>query len=109
MVSNLFAITPRVSPDLTVTVCGPSSTDSTGSIPILDKHSSVFCSNSGNSRGSHPGISRVGRVVVERFSGKRYDCGSKLGYLKAQIVSGLIDPNIRKSIKEEITYILKQG
>ena len=38
-----------------------------------------------------------------KFSGKRYDCGSKLGYLNAQIAAGLID----KSINSEVKNILK--
>ena len=37
-----------------------------------------------------------------KFSGKRYDCGSKLGYLNAQIAAGLIDKDIRKEVKKII-------
>ena len=36
------------------------------------------------------------------FSGKRYDCGSKLGYLNAQIAAGLIDKDIKKEVKNMI-------
>ena len=34
-----------------------------------------------------------------KFSGRRYDCGSKLGYLNAQIAAGLIDKEIKKEVK----------
>ena len=37
-----------------------------------------------------------------KFSGKRYDCGSKLGYLNAQIAAGLIDKDIKKEVKNII-------
>ena len=37
-----------------------------------------------------------------KFSGKRYDCGSKLGYLNAQIAAGLIDKDIKKDVKNII-------
>lgn len=36
------------------------------------------------------------------FSGKRYDCGSKLGYLNAQIAAGLVDKDIKKEVKKII-------
>ena len=47
-------------------------------------------------------------VFSYRFSGKRYDCGSKLGYLKAQIASAMLDPSIRGSVKNELENILKE-
>jgi UTP--glucose-1-phosphate uridylyltransferase len=34
------------------------------------------------------------RVLAYRFSGKRYDCGSKLGYLKATFELGLLHPEV---------------
>ena len=37
-----------------------------------------------------------------KFSGKRYDCGSKLGYFNAQIAAGLIDKDIKKDVKNII-------
>ena len=36
------------------------------------------------------------------FRGKRYDCGSKLGYLNAQIAARLIDKDIKKEVKNII-------
>ncbi len=37
-----------------------------------------------------------------KFSGKRYDCGSKLGYLNAQIAAGFNDKDIKKEVKNII-------
>ena len=34
------------------------------------------------------------RVLAYRFSGTRYDCGSKLGYLKATVAFGLDHPEL---------------
>ena len=48
-------------------------------------------------------------VFSYRFSGTRYDCGSKLGYLKAQLASGLLDSDIRNSVKKELQNIIKKG
>jgi UTP--glucose-1-phosphate uridylyltransferase len=40
------------------------------------------------------------RVLAMRISGKRYDCGSKLGYLKATVELGLRHPDIGKEFAE---------
>lgn len=40
---------------------------------------------------------RKERVLAYRFSGNRYDCGSKLGYLKATVEFGLRHPEVGKS------------
>ena len=37
-----------------------------------------------------------------KFRGQRYDCGSKLGYLNAQIAAGLVDKDIKKEVKNII-------
>ena len=37
-----------------------------------------------------------------KFSGKRYDCGNKIGFLKAQIATAFKDKNIKKEIKKFI-------
>ena len=48
-------------------------------------------------------------VFSFRFSGTRYDCGSKLGFLKAQIASALIDPELKKDIRKELkNYNMKE-
>ena len=49
------------------------------------------------------------RVLSYKFSGKRYDCGSKLGFLKAQIASALSDSKIKKYVKKELKIILKEN
>ena len=45
------------------------------------------------------------KVFSFRFSGKRYDCGEKLGFLKAQIASALLDPELKKNIRSELKKI----
>lgn len=42
---------------------------------------------------------KVQKTWCYKFSGRRYDCGSKLGYLNAQIAAGLIDKEIKKEVK----------
>ncbi len=43
-------------------------------------------------------------VLACQFEGKRYDCGSKLGYLEATIDYALQHPNLREAFRE---YLLK--
>ena len=38
------------------------------------------------------------RVLALRLAGKRYDCGSKLGYLQASIEFGLRHPEIGEDL-----------
>ena len=45
------------------------------------------------------------KVFSFRFSGKRYDCGEKLGFLKAQIASALLDPELKKNLRSELKKI----
>ena len=49
------------------------------------------------------------RVLSYKFSGKRYDCGSKLGFLKAQIASALSDSKIKKYVRKELKIILREN
>ena len=35
------------------------------------------------------------KMLAYRFKGTRYDCGSKLGYLKAMVALGLKHPEVR--------------
>jgi len=44
------------------------------------------------------------KMLAYRFKGTRYDCGSKLGYLKAMVALGLKHPEVR----EEFAEYLKQ-
>ena len=46
--------------------------------------------------------SKINEVWGYKFSGKRYDCGSKIGFLKAQIATAFKDKNIKKEIKKFI-------
>lgn len=45
------------------------------------------------------------RVLAYRFQGKRYDCGSKLGYLQATVEYALMHPELRE---EFLTYLETQ-
>lgn len=44
-------------------------------------------------------LSQKGTIYGYEFEGKRYDCGDKLGYLKANIVYGLRHPKLGKEFK----------
>ena len=39
-------------------------------------------------------------MLAYRFNGTRYDCGSKLGYLKAMVALGLKHPEVRAGFAE---------
>lgn len=45
-------------------------------------------------------LMREERVLAHRFEGKRYDCGDKLGYLKATIEYALEHPELKDSFRE---------
>jgi dTDP-glucose pyrophosphorylase len=40
------------------------------------------------------------QVLAYRFKGKRYDCGSKLGYLQATVEYALRHPELRDAFRE---------
>jgi UTP--glucose-1-phosphate uridylyltransferase len=40
------------------------------------------------------------QLLAYRFNGIRYDCGSKLGYLQAQVAFGLMHPEVREGFAE---------
>ena len=40
------------------------------------------------------------RVLAYRYAGQRYDCGSKLGYLKATTAMGLKHPETGAGFRE---------
>ena len=46
------------------------------------------------------------RVLAYRFSGRRFDCGSKLGYLKATVEFGLRHPEVREEFG---AYLAQRG
>jgi UTP--glucose-1-phosphate uridylyltransferase len=45
-------------------------------------------------------------VYAYSFSGKRYDCGSKLGYLMATVAYGLEHPDTGAEFREHLKEIL---
>jgi UTP--glucose-1-phosphate uridylyltransferase len=45
-------------------------------------------------------------MFAYRFSGKRYDCGSKLGYLQATVEYGLKHPELGKSFRDYLHNLL---
>lgn len=45
-------------------------------------------------------------VYAYAFSGKRFDCGSKLGYLKATVAYGLDHPTMGKAFREHLRAML---
>jgi len=47
------------------------------------------------------------RVLAYQFDGKRYDCGSKLGYLKATVEYGLRHPELDQRFKEYLRSTIK--
>lgn len=45
------------------------------------------------------------RVLAYRFEGKRYDCGSKLGYMKANVELALKHPSIGSEFRDYLTQL----
>ncbi len=45
-------------------------------------------------------------VYAYAFSGKRFDCGSKLGYMKANVAYGLDHPTMGKAFREHLQTLL---
>jgi UTP--glucose-1-phosphate uridylyltransferase len=48
-------------------------------------------------------------VLAYRFEGKRYDCGSKLGYLQATVEYALLHPELREEFMEYLVTEFGQG
>jgi UTP--glucose-1-phosphate uridylyltransferase len=48
---------------------------------------------------------REERVLAYEFYGTRYDCGSKLGYLKATVAMGLEHPEVGRQFAEYLTTL----
>ena len=44
-------------------------------------------------------------VLAYEFEGKRYDCGSKLGYLQANVELGLKHPDLAEEFREYLTEL----
>lgn len=47
-------------------------------------------------------------VMALRFEGKRYDCGSKLGYMQAMLAFGLNHPEIGEAFRQHILQLLEK-
>lgn len=45
------------------------------------------------------------KMLAYRFSGTRYDCGSKIGYLKATVALGLKHPEVREEFAEYLNSL----
>ena len=52
---------------------------------------------------------REERVLAHQFSGVRYDCGSKLGYLKANVAYGLKHPEVAREFARHLSTLRRQG
>jgi len=51
-------------------------------------------------------VRRAGRVSAFRFSGERFDCGSKAGFLKAAVALGLRRDDLREEL---LAFLDKMG
>lgn len=49
------------------------------------------------------------RVLAYRYAGQRYDCGSKLGYLKAMTVVGLKHPETGEGLRQFLAELHNEG
>ena len=49
---------------------------------------------------------REEQVLAYQFKGKRYDCGSKLGYLQATVAYGLAHPDTGEGFREHLKDVL---
>lgn len=47
-------------------------------------------------------------VLAYRYQGQRYDCGSKLGYLKAMVAMGLKHPETKEGFAEYLAHLAKK-
>lgn len=53
-------------------------------------------------------MAREGGIYALEFEGDRYDLGSKLGLLKANIVRGLVHPETKDALKEFLKELVKE-
>jgi UTP--glucose-1-phosphate uridylyltransferase len=51
-------------------------------------------------------LMKAQRVLAYRYAGTRYDCGSKLGYLKATLAMGMKHPEMGKEFSEHVRQIM---
>ena len=53
-------------------------------------------------------MARDGGIYALEFEGERYDLGSKLGLLKANIVKGLVHPETKDGLKDFLKELIKE-
>jgi UTP--glucose-1-phosphate uridylyltransferase len=53
-------------------------------------------------------MAREGGIYALEFEGDRYDLGSKLGLLKANIVKGLVHPETKDGLKDFLKELIKE-
>lgn len=54
-------------------------------------------------------VAKAQDVLGYQFKGKRYDCGSKLGFLEATIEYALQHPNLRDSFRQYLKSVCQRG
>jgi len=54
-------------------------------------------------------LMRAERVLAYRYAGRRYDCGSKLGYLQATAAMGLKHPETAAGFKDFLVQLAKEN
>jgi UTP--glucose-1-phosphate uridylyltransferase len=54
------------------------------------------------------GLSKTQKFYGVEFEGERHDCGSKAGFLRANIAFAMARPDLRDGLREEMTKYLKK-
>ena len=54
------------------------------------------------------GLSKTQKFHGVEFEGERHDCGSKAGFLRANIAYGMARPELREGLRAEMMHYLKQ-
>jgi len=79
--------------------------------PRLFKHLEKIGEGAGGEIQLTDGIARLMAdepVYAYKFAGKRYDCGSKLGYLQANVEYALAHPELSKSFRGYLRTLVKE-
>jgi UTP--glucose-1-phosphate uridylyltransferase len=77
--------------------------------PRIFKHLEKIGQGAGGEIQLTDGIARLMReqsIYAYRFEGKRYDCGSKLGYLQATVEYGLNHASLGGSFREYLQALM---
>ncbi len=54
------------------------------------------------------GLSKTQKFYGVEFEGERHDCGSKAGFLRANIAYGMARPELREGLREEMARHLEK-